>query len=115
MIAANESVAAFLESHHVSGIRRIVRNPERWDRIVELAKEFGAQLPKTPDPLALQNFLQERKAADPEHFPDLSLAVVKLLGPGEYILDQPGVEEPGHFGLAVQDYTHATAPNRRKP
>lgn len=113
MIAANESVAAFLESHHVSGIRRIVRNPERWDRIVELAKEFGAQLPKTPDPLALQNFLQERKAADPEHFPDLSLAVVKLLGPGEYILDQPGVEEPGHFGLAVQDYTHSTAPNRR--
>jgi exoribonuclease-2 len=113
MIAANESVAAFLETHHVSGIRRIVRNPERWDRIAELAKEFGVELPATPDPLALQNFLQQRKASDPQHFPDLSLAVVKLLGPGEYILDQPGVEEPGHFGLAVQDYTHSTAPNRR--
>jgi len=113
MIAANESVAAFLEAHHVSGIRRIVRNPERWDRIAELAKEFAVQLPATPDPLALQSFLEQRKSADPEHFPDLSLAVVKLLGPGEYILDQPGVEEPGHFGLAVQDYTHSTAPNRR--
>ncbi|HET9776355.1 MAG TPA: RNB domain-containing ribonuclease [Gemmatimonadaceae bacterium] len=113
MIAANESVAAFLESHHVSGIRRIVRNPERWDRIVDLAREFAVQLPAQPDPLALQKFLEQRKAADPEHFPDLSLAVVKLLGPGEYILDQPGVEEPGHFGLAVEDYTHSTAPNRR--
>lgn len=113
MIAANESMAAFLESHHVSGIRRIVRNPERWDRIVELAKEFGVHLPEKPDPLALQDFLERRKAADAEHFPDLSLAVVKLLGPGEYILDQPGVEEPGHFGLAVEDYTHSTAPNRR--
>ncbi|HEY1951582.1 MAG TPA: RNB domain-containing ribonuclease [Gemmatimonadaceae bacterium] len=113
MIAANESVASFLEEHHVSGIRRIVRNPERWDRIVELAKQFGKELPSTPDPVALQGFMLERKAADPDHFPDLSLAVVKLLGPGEYILDQPGVEEPGHFGLAVQDYTHSTAPNRR--
>jgi exoribonuclease-2 len=113
MIAANESVAAFLEAHHVSGIRRIVRDPERWNRIVELAGELGTTLPAAADPLALQNFLEERKAADPEHFPDLSLAVVKLLGPGEYILDQPGVEEPGHFGLAVQDYTHSTAPNRR--
>ncbi|HJQ53573.1 MAG TPA: RNB domain-containing ribonuclease [Gemmatimonadaceae bacterium] len=113
MIAANESVAAFLESHHVSGIRRIVRNPERWDRIVDLAREFAVHLPAQPDPLALQIFLDQRKAADPEHFPDLSLAVVKLLGPGEYILDQPGVEEPGHFGLAVEDYTHSTAPNRR--
>jgi VacB/RNase II family 3'-5' exoribonuclease len=113
MIAANESVAAFLEAHHVSGIRRIVRDPERWNRIVELASELGTRLPAAPDPLALQNFLQERKAVDPEHFPDLSLAVVKLLGPGEYILDQPGVEEPGHFGLAVEDYTHSTAPNRR--
>jgi exoribonuclease-2 len=80
---------------------------------VELAGELGTTLPAAADPLALQNFLEERKAADPEHFPDLSLAVVKLLGPGEYILDQPGVEEPGHFGLAVQDYTHSTAPNRR--
>src|SRR4051812_16980145 len=113
MIAANESVASFLEQHRVSGIRRIVRSPERWERIVDLAKQFGKHLPVTPDPVALQTFMLERKAADPDHFPDLSLAVVKLLGPGEYILDQAGVEEPGHFGLAVQDYTHSTAPNRR--
>ena len=113
MIAANGSVARFLESHHVSAIRRIVRSPERWQRIVELAKEFGKSLPDAPDPVALHDFMLERRAADPERFPDLSLAIVKLLGPGEYILDQPGVQEPGHFGLAVQDYTHSTAPNRR--
>jgi exoribonuclease-2 len=113
MIAANGSVARFLEGHHVSGIRRIVRSPERWARIVDLAKELGKTLPPTPDPVALHDFMLERRASDPDHFPDLSLAVVKLLGPGEYILDQPGVVEPGHFGLAVQDYTHSTAPNRR--
>ena len=113
MIAANGSVARFLNDHHVSAIRRIVRSPERWARIVELAKQFGKTLPGEPDPVALHDFMLERRAADPDRFPDLSLAVVKLLGPGEYILDQPGVEEPGHFGLAVQDYTHSTAPNRR--
>jgi VacB/RNase II family 3'-5' exoribonuclease len=113
MIAANGSVARFCEAHHVSSIRRIVRSPERWARIVDLARELGKQLPAQPDALALHDFMLERRAADPDHFPDLSLAVVKLLGPGEYILDQPGVEEPGHFGLAVQDYTHSTAPNRR--
>jgi len=113
MIAANGSVARFLEAHRVSGIRRIVRSPERWQRIVELAKQFDVQLPSQPDPVALHDFMMQRRSADPDHFPDLSLAVVKLLGPGEYILDQPGVEEPGHFGLAVQDYTHSTAPNRR--
>lgn len=113
MIAANGSVARFLEASHVSGIRRIVRSPERWERIVELAKQYGATLPPTPDALALHDFMLERKGADPNTFPDLSLAIVKLMGPGEYILDQPGVEEPGHFGLAVQDYTHSTAPNRR--
>jgi exoribonuclease-2 len=113
MIAANGSVARFLEQHHVSGIRRIVRNPERWDRIVDLARQYGTTLPDSPDPVALHNFMLERRKTDAEHFPDLSLAIVKLLGPGEYILDQPGVEEPGHFGLAVQDYTHSTAPNRR--
>jgi len=113
MIAANGSVARFLEAHHVSAIRRIVRSPERWQRIVELAKQFGKNLPADPDAVALHNFMLERRAADPDHFPDLSLAIVKLLGPGEYILDEPGVEEPGHFGLAVQDYTHSTAPNRR--
>jgi VacB/RNase II family 3'-5' exoribonuclease len=113
MIAANGSVARFLEAHHVSAIRRIVRSPERWARIVDLARELGKTLPAEPNAPALQEFMLERKAADPDHFPDLSLAVVKLMGPGEYILDQPGVEEPGHFGLAVQDYTHSTAPNRR--
>jgi exoribonuclease-2 len=113
MIAANGSVARFLESRHVSSIRRIVRSPERWQRIVDLAKEFGKTLPAEPDPVALHDFMLERRSADPERFPDLSLAVVKLMGPGEYILDEPGVEEPGHFGLAVQDYTHSTAPNRR--
>jgi exoribonuclease-2 len=113
MIAANGAVARFLEAHNVSCIRRIVRSPERWDRIVDLAKQFGKTLPAQPDPVALHDFMVERRQADPDRFPDLSLAIVKLLGPGEYILDQPGVEEPGHFGLAVQDYTHSTAPNRR--
>ena len=113
MIGANGSVARFLEAHHVASIRRIVRSPERWERIVELAKQYGRNLPAAPDAMALHDFMLERRASDPDHFPDLSLAVVKLLGPGEYILDQPGVEEPGHFGLAVQDYTHSTAPNRR--
>jgi VacB/RNase II family 3'-5' exoribonuclease len=113
MIGANSSVAKFLEGHNVSSIRRIVRSPERWERIVELAKQYGKSLPAAPDAMALHDFMLERRASDPDHFPDLSLAVVKLLGPGEYILDQPGVEEPGHFGLAVQDYTHSTAPNRR--
>jgi Exoribonuclease R len=113
MIAANGSVARFLEGRKVSSIRRIVRSPERWERIVELAKQYGRNLPPSPDAMALHDFMLERRASDPDHFPDLSLAVVKLLGPGEYILDQPGVVEPGHFGLAVQDYTHSTAPNRR--
>ena len=113
MIAANGSVARFLEGRDVASIRRIVRSPERWARIVELAKQYGKNLPPEPDPMALHDFMLERRASDPDHFPDLSLAVVKLLGPGEYILDQPGVVEPGHFGLAVQDYTHSTAPNRR--
>ncbi|MFL5483455.1 MAG: RNB domain-containing ribonuclease [Gemmatimonadaceae bacterium] len=113
MIAANGAVARFLEAHNVSCIRRIVRSPERWDRIVDLARQFGKALPVQPDPVALHDFMVQRRQADPDRFPDLSLAIVKLLGPGEYILDQPGVEEPGHFGLAVQDYTHSTAPNRR--
>ncbi len=113
MIAANGSVARFLEGRGVSSIRRVVRSPERWARIVDLAKQFGKTLPPEPDVMALHNFMLERRAADPDHFPDLSLAIVKLLGPGEYILDRPGVVEPGHFGLAVQDYTHSTAPNRR--
>jgi len=111
MIAANEVVARALAN--VSSIRRVVKIPERWDRIVQLAAEQEGNLPAEPDSKALNNFLMQRKAADPEHFADLSLAVIKLMGPGEYVLERPGDPEIGHFGLAVQDYTHSTAPNRR--
>src|SRR5579859_2774231 len=113
MIAANGVVARMLEDAKVSSIRRVVKTPERWDRIVALAAEQGGKLPATPDSKALNDFLQARKAADPDHFADLSLAVIKLMGPGEYVLERPGQPSPGHFGLAVQDYTHSTAPNRR--
>ncbi len=111
MIAANEVVARFLLK--VSSIRRIVKTPERWDRMVQLAAEHGDHLPAVPDSKALNDLLTRRKAADPDHFADLSLTVVKLMGPGEYVLERPGDPEQGHFGLAVQDYTHSTAPNRR--
>jgi len=113
MIAANGVVARMLE--RVSSLRRIVRQPERWDRIVQLAGTFSEKLPPDPDSKALNDFLLKRKAADPDHFADLSLAVVKLIGPGEYVVERPGDPSPGHFGLAVQDYTHSTAPNRRFP
>jgi VacB/RNase II family 3'-5' exoribonuclease len=113
MIAANEVVARMLDSNKVSSIRRVVKTPERWPRIVELAAKLGGLLPGVPDSKALNDFLIQRKAADPDHFADLSLAVIKLLGPGEYVLERPGDPEQGHFGLAVQDYTHSTAPNRR--
>ena len=113
MIAANEVVARMLETNKVSSIRRVVKTPERWDRIVELAAKQGEQLPAEPDSKALNEFLIKRKTADPDHFADLSLAVIKLMGPGEYVLERPGDPEQGHFGLAVQDYTHSTAPNRR--
>jgi exoribonuclease-2 len=111
MIAANGVIARMLEK--VSSLRRIVRKPERWDRIVQLAAAHGGKLPASPDSKALNDFLVKRKAADPDHFADVSLAVIKLIGPGEYVLERPGDPEPGHFGLAVQDYTHSTAPNRR--
>ena len=113
MIASNGAVARLLESKRVSSIRRIVREPKRWDRIVELAASLGATLPAAPDSKALNEFLAARRSADPDRFPDLSLSVIKLMGPGEYVLERPGDPEPGHFGLAVQDYTHSTAPNRR--
>ncbi|HXM20059.1 MAG TPA: RNB domain-containing ribonuclease [Terriglobales bacterium] len=113
MIAANGVVARMLEK--VSSLRRIVKTPERWDRIVQLANAHGGKLPPDPDSKALNDFLVMRKAADPDHFADLSLAVIKLIGPGEYVLERPGDPEQGHFGLAVQDYTHSTAPNRRFP
>jgi exoribonuclease II len=111
MVAANGVVARQLEK--VSSLRRIVRTPERWDRIVQLAATKGDKLPAQPDSKALNDFLLRRKAADSDHFADLSLAVIKLIGPGEYVLERPGDVAPGHFGLAVQDYTHSTAPNRR--
>jgi exoribonuclease-2 len=113
MIAANETVARTLEQKNVASIRRVVKTPERWDRIVQLAAQHGEQLPAQPDSKALNDFLTKCHAADPDHFPDLSLAVVKLMGPGEYVLQRPGDAGQGHFGLAVQNYTHSTAPNRR--
>ncbi|HEX3662745.1 MAG TPA: RNB domain-containing ribonuclease [Acidobacteriaceae bacterium] len=113
MIAANGVVARSFEAKHFSSIRRVVKTPKRWDRIVELARQMGTQLPAEPDPKPLHDFLCEQQKKDPDHFPDLSIAIVKLLGPGEYVLERPGDPPQGHFGLAVQDYTHSTAPNRR--
>jgi len=113
MIASNEVVARLLEARGVSSIRRVVRAPKRWDRIVALAATLGGHLPAAPDSKALNEFLIARKAADPDRFADLSLAIIKLMGSGEYVLERPGAPQSGHFGLAVEDYTHSTAPNRR--
>jgi exoribonuclease II len=113
MIAANGVVARTLREKRIASIRRIVKTPKRWDRIVELAAQMGAKLPVEPDSKALNDFLCKRKEEDPDHFADLSLAVVKLMGPGEYVLERPDDPPEGHFGLAVEDYTHSTAPNRR--
>jgi VacB/RNase II family 3'-5' exoribonuclease len=113
MIAANGVVARFLDRRGSLSIRRVVKEPERWDRIVALAATHGATLPATPDALALSRFLQARKAADPSEFPELSHALIRLIGPGEYVVDTPATVAPGHFGLAVKDYSHSTAPNRR--
>jgi len=113
MIAANETMAQSLQAAGVSSIRRIVKAPERWARIVALAAGLGAKLPPEPDAGALDAFLVTRKAADPVHYEDLSLSVLKLMGPGEYVRSRPGGDAQGHFGLAAHDYTHSTAPNRR--
>jgi exoribonuclease II len=113
MIASNEAVARLLDARGVSSIRRVVKTPKRWDRIVALAATLGGQLPAAPDSKALNEFLIARKAADPDRFDDLSLAVIKLMGPGEYVLERHGDPAQGHFGLAVEAYTHSTAPNRR--
>jgi ribonuclease R len=115
MIAANGVVAQFLEARGFPSLRRVLRTPERWPRIVELARQLGESLPAAADAKALSDFLVRRQAAAPQLFPDLSLSVVKLLGAGEYVLKLPGQPAEGHFGLAVSDYTHATAPNRRFP
>jgi VacB/RNase II family 3'-5' exoribonuclease len=113
MVAANGVMARTLAAAGVSSIRRIVKTPERWPRIVELAARYGETLPPEPDSGALNAFLPKRKAADPVHYADISLAVVKLMGPGEYVLARAGDTSQGHFALAAHDYTHSTAPNRR--
>ena len=114
MIASNETMAKTLRAAKRSCIRRVVRSPERWARIVELVGRHGTVLPAEPDSGALNAFLQEQRVADEVHYPDLSLAIIKLMGPGEYVLAKGDeAEPPGHFGLAAHDYAHSTAPNRR--
>jgi VacB/RNase II family 3'-5' exoribonuclease len=116
MVAVNCVVANFLEEKRFPCIRRVVRTPKRWSRIVDIAQQHRCKLPSEPDSRALNDFLNQQKAADPQRFPDLSLAVIKLLGPGEYVAEMPGhTQSMGHFGLAVEHYSHSTAPNRRYP
>jgi len=115
MIAANGVTARYLAASGFPSIRRVVRTPKRWERIVEIAREYEYELPADPNSKALEEFLIRQKAADPVRFPDLSLVVIKLLGGGEYIAEAPNGNVPGHFGLAVNDYAHSTAPNRRYP
>jgi len=115
MIAANAATARFLAQRGFPSLRRFLQSPRRWDRIEALAAQYGVQLPQEPDPIALDRFLRAQRLADPEGFADLSLRVVKMLGAGEYIAAAPGSNGLGHFGLAVNDYAHSTAPNRRFP
>ena len=115
MIGANGVSARFLDRSGSPSLRRVVRSPYRWDRIVEVAAEHGETLPAEPNAVALSKFLRKERQADPLRFPDLSLTIVKLLGRGEYVAELPGQKPPGHFGLAVHDYAHSTAPNRRYP
>lgn len=115
MIAANGTTARYLEKKGFPSLRRVLKTPKRWDRIVQLASTLGHDLPETPDAAALDVFLEARRIADPERFPDISLSIVKLLGSGEYALEAPDRPSEGHFALALHDYTHSTAPNRRFP
>jgi len=115
MIGVNGVTAQYLERQGFPSLRRVLRTPERWERIVELAADLGERLPPAPSARALAEFLARRRQADSARFPDVSLSVVKLLGSGEYVLEIPGQRTDGHFGLAVRDYTHSTAPNRRFP
>lgn len=115
MIVANMISARFAQERNLAFLRRVVVVPKRWDKIIQVAQEKGTQLPQNPDSVALEKFLVKEKQRDPVSFPDLSLTIVKLLGSGEYQVIYPGQESPGHFGLALRDYTHSTAPNRRFP
>src|SRR5262249_17633379 len=115
MIAANQHTADFLDSHGSATIQRIVREPERWARIVELAASRGGNLPSAPDAHSLEQVLTVEQRSDPTHFAELSLAIIKLLGRGEYVVKRPAQDSSGHFGLAVPNYSHSTAPNRRYP
>ena len=115
MIATNQSTARFLDAAGGASLRRVVRSPERWQRIVDVAAQYQETLPSAPDSVALEVFLARRRRADPLRFPDLSLVIVKLMGSGEYVVEAPAGEPIGHFGLALRDYTHSTAPNRRFP
>ncbi|HEX8352358.1 MAG TPA: RNB domain-containing ribonuclease [Pyrinomonadaceae bacterium] len=115
MIAANTSMAELLEAGGVTSLRRVVRAPERWPRMVETAAALGEELPPEPDPRALSDFMSRRREADPGSYAELSLSILKMMGPGDYMVEAPGLDQDGHFGLAVHDYTHSTAPNRRFP
>lgn len=115
MVAANVEMAEFLEENNLTSIRRVVKTPARWEGIRQIAEKYGETLPVEPDSNALSEFLKKRKAANPEQFSDLSLSIIKLIGAGEYVVQKPHDEADGHFGLAVRDYTHSTAPNRRFP
>lgn len=115
MVVGNIAVSHALEKQGFPSLKRIVKTPERWDKIVQVAAQYNESLPQQPDAKALAKFLLQRKEADPDTFPDLSLTIVKLLGRGEYTVEAPGQKDEGHFALAVRDYTHATAPNRRYP
>jgi len=113
MVATNVEMAEFLENSGALSLRRVVKTPEHWDGIRRIAAEYGQNLPEQPDQPSLAVFLEKRRNADPEHFPDLSLSIIKLIGSGEYVVQRVGEDAGGHFGLAVNDYAHSTAPNRR--
>jgi len=115
MVAANVEMAEFLDAHGFPSLRRVVKTPEHWSGIREIAEKFGRDLPAEPDARALADFLADRRKADPLHFPDLSLSIIKLIGSGEYVVQKPNEAGDGHFGLGVRDYAHSTAPNRRYP
>jgi exoribonuclease R len=115
MVAANGVMARALRKGGRSGLQRVVVIPKRWDRIVALASQHGYELPEVPDSAALNEALTDIRLKDPIHYPDVAVSVIKLMGPGEYLLMRADDDPTGHFGLAARDYTHSTAPNRRFP